>query len=278
MGPSSCYANCFDNYKVSLKLNKGAFPEGLYVISYYLREPNDWGGNLKILVNGKSIGEDPGKFAGQHKDSGWYKNSFTYSGPITSLVLEETDLTSAETVFLDDVVISYEPSPIQTTTSTPTQTSAPVATSTLTPAPTTKTSATSTPGTLNVVTGIDGGKIYVNGEYSGVTTYSSFGSTVNGLLPGTYTLKITISGYMDWTKQVDIASGKTTKVYAYPEPGTGTSTTRSETISSTSTFGTLNVVTESMAVKSMLMASIAAPLHTLPLAQQSMDYSPEPIP
>ena len=65
---------------------------------------------------------------------------------------------------------------------------------------------------------MDGCKIYVNGEYSGTSTWSSLGSNINGLLPGTYTLTITKPDYKDWSKQVEIASDETIQIYAYLEP------------------------------------------------------------
>ncbi len=97
-------------------------------------------------------------------------------------------------------------------------------------------------GILRVYTGLTGVSVYVADEYGGKTDYYS-GATINGLVVGTYTLKLSMAGYKDWTKQVSITVGKTTTVYAYLESGTGVSTTRSETISYDSPFGTLKVNT-----------------------------------
>ena len=95
-------------------------------------------------------------------------------------------------------------------------------------------------GTLAVNTNA-GASVFVGNEFGG-TTNSSWGSTsVEGLISGKYTLKITESGYKDWTKQVTITDKQTTTVYAYLESGTGTSTTRNETIPSEATYGTLSV-------------------------------------
>ena len=52
-----------------------------------------------------------------------------------------------------------------------------------------------------------------------------------------------MAGYKDWTKQVTITAGQNTKVYAYLETGSGAATTRSETITATSAYGTLSVTT-----------------------------------
>jgi hypothetical protein len=91
----------------------------------------------------------------------------------------------------------------------------------------------STPGSAN---------IYVGNEFEGITASNT--AYVYGLLPGTYTLKFTKSGYKDWSKQVTIAGGETTTVYDYMESGSGASTTRNETIPSAATFGTLNVISD----------------------------------
>ena len=95
-------------------------------------------------------------------------------------------------------------------------------------------------GTLKVNTGITGVNVYVGNEYGGKTDSYS-GATVNGLIAGTYTLKLNLTGYKDWTKQVSITVGKTTTIYAYPENGTGTSVTRDETVAFDSPYGILSV-------------------------------------
>lgn len=105
IGPSSCGASCFDSYKVALQLSGRSFPASKYTISCYRREPRDWGGHLRVIVNGLVIGEDAGKYVNQHTDSGWYEISFSYTGSIETLVFEERDLTSAESIFLDDISI-----------------------------------------------------------------------------------------------------------------------------------------------------------------------------
>jgi phospholipase C len=93
-----------------------------------------------------------------------------------------------------------------------------------------------------VNTGITGVNVYVDNEFGG-TTDSYWGCTVNGLTEGTYTLKLIDTGYKNWTKKVSITSGKTTTVYAYPEPGKGVSVTRNETLSYDALYGTLQVNT-----------------------------------
>jgi hypothetical protein len=97
-------------------------------------------------------------------------------------------------------------------------------------------------GTLKVYSQVTGASVYVDGEYGG-STAPTFGATVNGLVAGTYSLKLSLSGFKDWTKQVTITSSQTTTIYAYLENGAGTSITRNETISYNSPFGILKVNT-----------------------------------
>ena len=106
IGPSSCGESCFDAYKVTLTLSGKSFPEGEYVVSCYRREPNDWGGHLSMYINGVKIGDDLGTYSNAHADSGWYEVKFAYTGSIETLVFEETDLTNAESIFLDDIRVA----------------------------------------------------------------------------------------------------------------------------------------------------------------------------
>jgi serine/threonine protein kinase len=84
--------------------------------------------------------------------------------------------------------------------------------------------------------------IYVGGEPGG-TIGSSDTSTVSGISPGTYTVKLTKSGCKEWTKQVTVTTDQVTTIYAYPEPGSGISSCRNETITpdSLSRYGSLTV-------------------------------------
>jgi hypothetical protein len=99
-----------------------------------------------------------------------------------------------------------------------------------------------TTGSLKVYSGLTGVSVYVDGVYSG-STDSFLGATVNGLVAGTYSLKLSLSGYKEWTKQVTITSSQTTTIYAYLESGSGVSVTRSETLSYNSAVGILKVYT-----------------------------------
>jgi hypothetical protein len=69
-------------------------------------------------------------------------------------------------------------------------------------------------GTLEVYCGTMQANIYVGGETGGPTSASG-SHTIEGLLPGTYTVQIMTSGWAPWTKQVKIETGKTTVLYSY---------------------------------------------------------------
>ena len=70
---------------------------------------------------------------------------------------------------------------------------------------------TSVFGTLKVYTDPYTTKVFIDGEPGGTT---SGDTTVKGILPGTYTLKVTRDDYKEWTKQVTITEGQTTTVEA----------------------------------------------------------------
>ena len=98
-------------------------------------------------------------------------------------------------------------------------------------------------GSLTVYCNLLLGNIYVGGEPGGSPKGSS-GTTIKGILLGTYTVKITESGYADWTKQVSIVAGKTTVLYAYLALGSDKGTpSRNEIITpdSAASYGSLTV-------------------------------------
>jgi len=62
------------------------------------------------------------------------------------------------------------------------------------------------PGTLEISSSPSGAKIYVNGEYKGVTPLTL------SLMPGTYEVKITKDGYEDYTGMVGVKTGETRSI------------------------------------------------------------------
>ena len=99
------------------------------------------------------------------------------------------------------------------------------------------------PGSLTVYCNLLMGNIYVGNERKG-SPHGSYGTTVEGILPGTYTVKVTSDGWADWTKQVSVVAGKTTVLYAYLALGSGNgSPSRNETITpdSAASYGSLTV-------------------------------------
>ena len=110
--------------------------------------------------------------------------------------------------------------------------------------------AETTTGVIYVHTEPSYVKIYVDGEYSGET--DAWGDkNVQGIPAGTYTLKLSKSNYKDWSKTITVEAGKETEVYAYLEEGSGSVSTRDETISPStkSQFGTIVLNTEPSYVK-----------------------------
>ncbi|MFA5771798.1 MAG: PQQ-binding-like beta-propeller repeat protein [Thermoplasmata archaeon] len=108
VGPSTCGASAFDNYRVEMTKNFATpLPNATYQFSYWRREPCDWGAQILFYINGNSVQTyyDPGPTSNGWTDSGWYMRSFNYTGGITSIMIKETDLTTAETVYFDDLMI-----------------------------------------------------------------------------------------------------------------------------------------------------------------------------
>ncbi len=67
-------------------------------------------------------------------------------------------------------------------------------------------------GSLEIQTNAWNADTYIGGEPGGQTGIGDV--TINGLLPGTYTVKLISSVYFDWTGQVTIQTGQTTVITA----------------------------------------------------------------
>jgi len=64
------------------------------------------------------------------------------------------------------------------------------------------------PETLLLYTTPGGADIYVGGEYGG-TSYEGNGQIfIDGIYPGTYTLKVSKPGFKDWTMEITVIDGK----------------------------------------------------------------------
>jgi hypothetical protein len=86
-----------------------------------------------------------------------------------------------------------------------------------------------TTGDLEVSSSPSGASIYLNGAYQGETR-SSGPYYITALSPGTYTIVIKKSGYLDYTTATQIVAGSTAKVSAVLAPASGTPTTASADI------------------------------------------------
>jgi len=71
----------------------------------------------------------------------------------------------------------------------------------------TKTAKEPATGSLSVVTNPDGASVYLNGNLEGTSP-----TTISDLSAGTYTLKITRTGYTDFTQSVTVTAGKKTQM------------------------------------------------------------------
>ncbi len=137
--------------------------------------------------------------------------------------------------------ITTTPTPTQEPTITPAP--APTPTPTLTPTPTTTPTPTLTTGSVEIYCNLLIGDIYIDSERK-ASPQGSYGRTINGLIPGIHTVKITESGFADWEKQVSIEAGKTTILYGYLALGEDKgSPSRDEIITpdSAASYGSLKV-------------------------------------
>jgi len=71
------------------------------------------------------------------------------------------------------------------------------------------------PGTLKITSNPSGAKVYINGDYKGITPLTL------DLAPGTYTVKLTKDEYEDYTKTVEVNPGETTTLSATLTPKFG---------------------------------------------------------
>ena len=101
-----------------------------------------------------------------------------------------------------------EPAPVEPAPIEP----APIEPAPVEPAPV---EPTPTTGSLQINSSVRSADIYIDGESGGeIDSYGE--ATVDGLLPGTYTVRITggnFGPWQDWTGQVTINTSQTTTIY-----------------------------------------------------------------
>jgi len=95
-------------------------------------------------------------------------------------------------------------------------------------------------GSLHVYSNQSSTAVFIDGEPGGKVSSDGL---VEGIVPGTYTLTLTKTGYKSWSKKVRVEPDRTTTVYAYLEAGAGESQTMAELITPDITFGSIKVTT-----------------------------------
>ncbi|NQE53646.1 hypothetical protein C5S29_08635, partial [ANME-1 cluster archaeon GoMg3.2] len=75
-------------------------------------------------------------------------------------------------------------------------------------------------GSIKVTSSPSGAKIYVD-TYLGWSSKGQTPNTITSVSPGQYTIKLTLAGYQDWTKEVQVTGGSTTDVHATLSQATG---------------------------------------------------------
>ena len=124
--------------------------------------------------------------------------------PLTSACIKivPNTITSTTTANMASTTAATTATTTNKTTTTPTATS-----TTTNPATTTPTTNTATTGSLEVNCSQYDANVYVDGKPEGHGA-PGIADNIGGLLPGTYTVELTRSGYKDWNKQVTIVAGK----------------------------------------------------------------------
>ncbi|MBU1261505.1 PEGA domain-containing protein, partial [bacterium] len=90
------------------------------------------------------------------------------------------------------------------------------------------------PGTLSITSSPNGASIFLDGTIQGTTP-----ATLGNITSGTHTLKLTLSGYYDWTDSITVTAGTTTPVFATLTLITGTIITVLDTTVVQNQIGTL---------------------------------------
>ncbi|KQC03989.1 MAG: hypothetical protein APR53_04245 [Methanoculleus sp. SDB] len=121
-----------------------------------------------------------------------------------------------------------------------------------------------TTGSISVSSSPTGATIYLDGVNKGTTP-----ATLTGISPGTHTVKLTKSGYYDYTKTVTVVAGQTTAMSATLYPSTG-----SISVTSNPTGASIYLDSVYQGTTSKTLSGIAEGTHTIKLTKSGyQDYT-----
>jgi hypothetical protein len=103
IGPSSCVAYCWDEYRVSFRIENIDLPSDLYEISYWRREPQNNGGETTFNINNFEEYRKNGPPTSE--DTGWERNEIVFRGVIRNFELIESDVTTDQRITIDEIII-----------------------------------------------------------------------------------------------------------------------------------------------------------------------------
>ena len=117
-GRSTCGSNCFNNYVTNFKIT---FPEPTYISIIYFKEMelySNWGSKGTVYIDGipNNLHNDFGRLPtndGQ-PDTEYREQSFSINQYVTIIELEVSDITTSSEIFIDDLEIYTEETPILT--------------------------------------------------------------------------------------------------------------------------------------------------------------------
>jgi hypothetical protein len=103
IGPSSCVAYCWDDYRVSFRVENIDLSSDLYEISYWRREPQNNGGETTFNINNFEKYRKNGPPTSE--DTGWERNEIVFNGIIRNFELIESDVTTDQRITIDEIII-----------------------------------------------------------------------------------------------------------------------------------------------------------------------------
>jgi C1A family cysteine protease/PKD repeat protein len=116
-------------------------------------------------------------------------------------------------------------------------------------------SLTSVTGSIKINSAPSGASIFLDGS---TTAKGATNTTLNGILTGTHTIKLTRSGYTDWNGQVNVTQGKTSTISAILTPIV---TTGQIHVISTPTGGSVSIDGSSKGVTPVTVTNVKAGNH-----------------
>ncbi|HWQ64068.1 MAG TPA: PEGA domain-containing protein [Methanospirillum sp.] len=113
-------------------------------------------------------------------------------------------------------------------------------------------------GTLSIRSYPSGGVVTLDGDFHGVTPVR-----IHGINPGSYNVRVSIPGYLDWIGIVDVVAGRETSIYGTLTPKGTTVHTGSIALTSTPSGASVILDSRPQGITPMTLQNIPGGTHTL---------------